>query len=77
MYKVPTPISYVYTARNYVNSLLQAPGKTEQQLVKNAEVKVDDVIKTIDTFFKEDWNAYRKRIEALNLNLFKDYKALK
>ena len=77
MSKVPTPISYVYTAKNYVNALLQAPGKTEQQLVKNAEAKVTKVINSIDTFFKDDWNGYRKKIEALNLNLFKDYKALK
>ncbi|HHC80127.1 MAG TPA: hypothetical protein ENK46_09615 [Flavobacteriia bacterium] len=77
MSKVPTTISYLFTARRYVNSLLQAPGKTEQQLVKNANKKVNDVITKINNFYKTDWPAYRKEIEGLNVTLFKDFKELK
>lgn len=73
----PTPISYVFTARRYVSSLLQEPGKTEQQLVNTATKKITEVIETINAFYKTDWPNYRKEIKGLNLSLFKDFKELK
>ena len=73
----PTPISFVSSARFYVGSLLQEPGKTEEQLVKNANEKMEGAIKPINAFYTREWPAYRKKIEALNLTLFKDYKDLK
>jgi len=73
----PTPMTFLFTARRYVGSLLQKPGKTEQQLVKTASEKVDHVMDETNTFYKSDWVTYRKKIETLNLSLFKDYKELK
>jgi hypothetical protein len=73
----PTPMTFIFTARRYVGSLLQAPGKTENQLIKTANEKVSAEIEKINTFYKKDWPAYRKEIESLNLTLFKDFKELK
>ena len=73
----PTPLTFLFTARRYVGSLLQEPGKTEKQLVKNASEKMDEAIKPINSFYKAAWLDYRKKIEALNLSLFEDYKELK
>ncbi|MCF6349331.1 MAG: hypothetical protein L3J20_13740 [Flavobacteriaceae bacterium] len=73
----PTPMTFLFTARRYVGALLQAPGKTEQQLVKNASEKVNVVMDKINTFYNSDWVTYRKKIEALNLTLFKEYEELK
>ncbi len=73
----PSTVSYLSTARRYIGSLLQEPGNTEKQLIKNAYEKVNPVIDKIDAFFKNDWANYRKEIEALNLSLFKDVEALK
>jgi len=73
----PTPLTFLFTARRYVGSLLQAPGKTEDQLMKTATDKVDGQISKINAFYKKDWPAYRKEIEALNLSLFKDFTELK
>ncbi len=73
----PTPLTFLFTARRYVGSLLQMPGKTEKDAVKNANDKVDNAMKPINKFYKNDWPEYRKLIEALDLTLFKDYKELK
>ena len=73
----PTPMNFLFTARRYVGSLLQAPGKTEKQLIKIASDKVNAEVDKIKAFYKKDWPAYRKEIESLNLSLFKDFKELK
>ena len=72
----PSNISYLNTANYYVRSLHEKPGKTEIQLVKNANAKVDEVINNINKFFKTDWLAYRKLVENIKLSSFKDYKEL-
>jgi len=73
----PTPLTFLFTARRYVSSLLREPGKTEKQLVKNASEKVNKEIDKINAFYKTEWPDYKKKIQALNLSLFKDYKELK
>jgi len=65
------------TANWYVNSLQEKPGKTEMQLIKNANTKVDNVISDINNFYKKEWLDYRKLAEGLNLSSFKDYGELK
>jgi len=74
--KNPTNISYLYIANRYVGSLREKPGKTEMQLIKNANIKVDKVIAAINNFYKSDWLSYRKEVESLKLSSFKDYEAL-
>lgn len=73
----PTPISYLYGARSYVGSLQQPAGKTEKDLIKNADKKVGTEIAKIKAFYAKDWPAYRKKVEGLKFNLFKDYEELK
>ena len=72
----PSAISYLYTARRYVNALLQNPGKTETILVKNADKKVSDVISKINKFYKTDWLNYKNNVEHLKLSPFEEVKAL-
>ena len=73
----PTPMLLVLTARRYIGSLLQEPGKTEHQLMKTANEKLDVEMTKINAFYKKNWPVYRKQIEVLNLSLFKDFKELK
>jgi hypothetical protein len=73
----PTTISYLYTARRYVNNLLQSPGSTEEILVKNADSKVSAVISKINDFYKTDWVAYQQEVEKLQLSPFKEVEELK
>ena len=73
----PSTISYLYTARGYVNNLLQKPGSTEFTLVKNADEKVSAVISKINAFYKTDWINYQKAVENLKLSPFKAVEELK
>ncbi len=44
---------------------------TEKTLIKHAEDALNEALKSTNTFFTEDWSAYRKTIEALTLSSFK------
>ncbi len=75
--KTPSVISYVNNAIYYVSGLKSLPGKTENQLIENADLKLDPVIKSINDFYSEQWLVYRKEVEKSNLSVFKDYEQLK
>ena len=73
----PSNISYLYTAMRYVGSLTSLPGKTEETLIKNADIKVGKVIDKINEFYKTNWPAYKNKVEQLNLSPFKEVELLK
>ena len=75
--KDPTAISYLNTANRYVGSLQEKPGKTEMQLISNANKKIDKVISDINKFYENDWIDYRKLVEDQKLSPFKNYEELK
>jgi photosystem II stability/assembly factor-like uncharacterized protein len=72
----PSPLSYLRTASRYVNSLLQMPGETEDTLIKNADLKVGEVISKINDFYKKDWDEYQNLVKDLNLLPFKKQEEL-
>lgn len=73
----PSTISYLYTARSYVNSLQQLPGLTETTLIKNADEKVEEVISKINEFYKSDWISYKNSVKDLKLSPFTDFEEFK
>ncbi len=75
--KEPSAISYLNNAMYYVSSLRRLPGKTESQLIENADNKLRPAISAINAFYDTDWPAYRKQVEGANLSVFKEYKPLK
>jgi hypothetical protein len=75
--KDPTTISYLNRARWYAGSLMQPPGRTEEQLMKNAFEKIDKVVDEINAFYAKDWLEYQKEVEGQNLSPFKSYEELK
>lgn len=68
----PTALNFMGQARQYIGALMQAPGKTETQLMKTAEAKLKIELDLIKAFFAKEWPAYRKTIETYDINLFKD-----
>ncbi|QFZ54030.1 hypothetical protein FEZ18_04015 [Oceanihabitans sp. IOP_32] len=68
----PTPLNFLNTARRYVGSLQEKPGKTQMQLIKNADEKVNEIMIKTDNFFMADWPEYRANIEDTKFTLFKD-----
>ena len=75
--KDPSTISYLSKAMSYVYSLKSRPGRTELELIENANAKLDPLIDQINEFYKTQWLDYRTLVEEANLSLFKDYEILK
>jgi len=73
----PSTVSYLYNAARYTSNLLEKPGATEITLVKNADIKVSEVISKINEFYKNDWTSYQKVVEKLVLSPFKEVEELK
>ena len=73
----PSNSSYLNTAISYVWNLMKEPGKTEKQLIENAEKKLNPVIEQINGFYDNEWPDYRNQVEQANLSIFKDYDPLK
>lgn len=65
-------MNFLNTARRYVGSLQEKPGKTQMQLIKNADEKVNEIMIKTDNFFMADWPEYRANIEDTKFTLFKD-----
>ncbi len=73
---VPSISNRLGTARWYLGSSLAAPGATEERLIEQAEDQLDLAIEQVNRFFKQNWPAYRKAVEAIELNPFEDYPPL-
>lgn len=72
----PTVMRSMQVAMQYIGSKNVAPGAQEEQLIVNAENKIDETIKRINNFYTTKWSAYRQLAEGTKLNLFKDYKPI-
>ena len=55
---------------------IDAPGKTEERLVKQAEDKLQEALTKVDAFFADEWQNYKSNMEALELSPFKEYDPL-
>lgn len=71
-----TVLSTMQNAQQYIMAKSVAPGKQEEQLVKNSEAMINAALKRINDFYATQWAAYRKQVEGTKVNLFKEYKPL-
>ncbi len=65
------------TASFYIGSSLDAPGDTEERLVKQAEEKLAVAVESVNNFFAEDWKNFKESVKDIDLSPFKDYEPLK
>ncbi len=72
----PTVMRSMQVAMQYIGSKNVAPGAQEEQLIINAENKINETIKRINNFYTNNWAAYRQLAEGTKLNLFKEYKPI-
>jgi hypothetical protein len=72
----PTPMSVLQQAGRYISAKPVKPGAQEEQLVKDAELKLGEAVEKINAFFNGKWVEYRKLVEANPLKLFKDYQPI-
>ena len=60
------------TASWYVGSRQNGLTDTERQLMQQATDALQDALDQTNTFFAEEWNPYRSKMEAINLSPFKE-----
>ncbi|OSZ81109.1 hypothetical protein CAP36_07690 [Chitinophagaceae bacterium IBVUCB2] len=72
----PTVMRSMQVAMQYIGSKNVAPGAQEEKLILIAEEKIDETIKRINSFYRNNWPAYRQQVEGTKLSLFKDYKPI-
>ncbi|WP_224490873.1 VPS10 domain-containing protein [Robertkochia flava] len=70
----PTVTSRIRLASGYVSSRKTGITDTETQLMKQAEDALDQTVQHTNAFYKNDWPAYREKMEATNIERFKEIK---
>jgi photosystem II stability/assembly factor-like uncharacterized protein len=73
----PTPVSYIQTARGYIARSNDPISETDRRVYKQAEDKINDMVKRVNVFYSTSWPAYRSVMEKINLSPFKDYEPIK
>ena len=59
-------------ARRYLFSSYGAPGENAQVAIDKAKSKSADVLGKVDEYFSTQWPEYKKRVEEVQFNLFKE-----
>jgi len=62
----------IRTARRYSNSRPNGLTATERQLIKQSKDALKEALQNTNTFFGEEWEAYRSKIEKVDLSPFKE-----
>ena len=62
---------------NYIGSRPGKPTATEERLVSQAKLLMNDCILKINAFYENTWPEFRKKVEETDIPLFKDYEPLK
>ncbi len=73
----PTPVSYVQTARGYIARSNDPISETDRRVYKQAEDKINEMVKRVNQFYSASWPAYRSMMEKISLSPFKDYEPIK
>jgi hypothetical protein len=66
-----TVMQRIGLANQYVGGSQQGLTATEEQLIAQAKAQLNDALVVTNTFFTEDWNAFKTKLEALELDPFK------
>jgi hypothetical protein len=59
-------------ARRYVGSRQNGISSTETTLIQHAKDELSAALDKTNSFFNEDWSAYKAKMESLNLSPFKE-----
>jgi hypothetical protein len=72
----PDPASYINTAMFYTNTSRDPISARDNVVYEHAEVKTKEILDKVNTFYKEQWPAYRSMMEGVSISPFKDYEPL-
>jgi hypothetical protein len=72
-----TALTKLLEARSAITSKPSAPAEQEMMLLSQAEELTTDFINRVNAFYTTNWAAYRQKMEATKVNLFKEYQPIK
>ena len=64
-------------ARQYAGSRPNGLTSTETLLIQQAKDKLQSALDTTNTFYTEQWTPFQAKLEAMNINPFKEIKSFK
>jgi photosystem II stability/assembly factor-like uncharacterized protein len=64
--------SVLYTANNYIGSSWSAPQKNAILAMNNAEEVTGLCVSKVNDFIANDWNEYRKKVNEIQVKIFKE-----
>lgn len=71
-----TPMLKLQEAGSYISRRQETPTKTESELIQQAEALTQEALTKINGFFSTEWAAYSKKVQALPLQIVKEYSSL-
>lgn len=63
-------------ARYYIQSTWDKPTKAQEDLMKQNEARVKEMLTRLNRFFQEDWENFQKALQASKFSLFEEYEPL-
>ena len=69
-----TVMTRISTARRYVYSRPNGITTTEEVLMQHASTATKDAVEQVNDFYKNNWEALQKEVEAIELSAFKAIK---
>jgi len=72
----PAPVSYLGTARFYINTSREPVTIRETRVMQWADDKTKTILEKVNNFYSSQWPAYRTNMEKVNISPFKDYQPL-
>ena len=68
--------SYIYNPYGYISNGRMTPGENAENAIRISEAEVREAVDKINSFFANEWIAWRNDVEKLNKPLFKDFEKL-
>ncbi|MDZ7935253.1 MAG: hypothetical protein U5M51_09865 [Emticicia sp.] len=72
-----TPLTKAQELMMYLNSRQSSPSKTESIILEQFDSLTKESIAKVNTFFATNWLDFRKKVESMKLNMFKDYEMIR
>ncbi len=69
--------SQLWKARQFLGTSSSAPTDNGRHAIRKAEVRADEILHEINTFFESNWPKHVENLRNLKLDIFKDYEAIK
>ncbi|MBL4755074.1 MAG: hypothetical protein JKY52_15945 [Flavobacteriales bacterium] len=66
----------LWTAADYIGSSKGAPTQTAKDYIAYAVAEMNEVLEKVNKFVAEDWAAYQKKVEAIEVSMFKAYEPI-